>query len=408
MLPTARTRTAASIVRTSGATLASEDDGPRPDAPKRRGGEAHAVSREVGRGDFRRVASPRIRPRSKRPHVRRDPDERSARPRGGGDQRGGEGEVEEGGVAAHEPAAVEERLTQLGNPGDDRGKVEAASALGDVFPRPPPEHRVMYQGGGAKRRRRAGATGSPPEPDVLRERLAEARVEPLLEAVQALEQLAAHEQARALVQAELVGHPDGAIEGLPRDSGIGADGPLDELRLTQRRQPLGQPPRGWNAVGVGERQRVAPGMLGAQVPCPGRPNSGCSEHPRSGAGLGRHRRRPVRGAVVHDDDLEFPVEGLPGERGQRGADGSRGVPGRDDDADRLHRRENLDDRSMASRARRAAVRSSAVAGAGMREFWDARAEENAYYFIDNRLDYRDPDSDAFWTGGREALDTVIE
>ena len=63
---------------------------------------------------------------------------------------------------------------------------------------------------------------------------------------------------------------------------------------------------------------------------------------------------------------------------------------------------------MASRARRATVRSSAVADAGMREFWDARAEENAYYFIDNRLDYRDPDWDAFWTGGREALDKVIE
>jgi SAM-dependent methyltransferase len=43
----------------------------------------------------------------------------------------------------------------------------------------------------------------------------------------------------------------------------------------------------------------------------------------------------------------------------------------------------------------------------MREFWDARAAENAYYYVDNRLSYADPDLDAFWASGAEMLDAIL-
>lgn len=45
--------------------------------------------------------------------------------------------------------------------------------------------------------------------------------------------------------------------------------------------------------------------------------------------------------------------------------------------------------------------------AHMREFWDARARENALYFVDNRLDYRSPDAESFWQGGVEAVDRIL-
>ncbi len=40
----------------------------------------------------------------------------------------------------------------------------------------------------------------------------------------------------------------------------------------------------------------------------------------------------------------------------------------------------------------------------MAEFWDARARENAAYFVDSRLDYENPDLDAFWEAGVEVMD----
>ena len=40
----------------------------------------------------------------------------------------------------------------------------------------------------------------------------------------------------------------------------------------------------------------------------------------------------------------------------------------------------------------------------MRRFWDLRAREDAFYFVDNRLRYRDPDLDEFWAGGREVME----
>src|SRR5258708_7581787 len=39
----------------------------------------------------------------------------------------------------------------------------------------------------------------------------------------------------------------------------------------------------------------------------------------------------------------------------------------------------------------------------MRRFWDARARENAYYFINNNLDYWHTDEQAFWASGEETL-----
>jgi SAM-dependent methyltransferase len=44
----------------------------------------------------------------------------------------------------------------------------------------------------------------------------------------------------------------------------------------------------------------------------------------------------------------------------------------------------------------------------MRRFWDARADENALFFVDNKLDYRHPDEAVFWTRGEAELDSVLE
>jgi len=47
-------------------------------------------------------------------------------------------------------------------------------------------------------------------------------------------------------------------------------------------------------------------------------------------------------------------------------------------------------------------------GEQMRRFWDDRARENAYYYVDNRLDYGDPDTEQFWTEGQADLDALLE
>jgi SAM-dependent methyltransferase len=49
-----------------------------------------------------------------------------------------------------------------------------------------------------------------------------------------------------------------------------------------------------------------------------------------------------------------------------------------------------------------------MSGKGMREFWDARAEENPLYFVDNRLDYRHPDAARFWVNAEGELDSVLD
>ena len=40
-------------------------------------------------------------------------------------------------------------------------------------------------------------------------------------------------------------------------------------------------------------------------------------------------------------------------------------------------------------------------------FWDRRARENALYFVDNELSYREPDAEAFWRGGEEVVDKIL-
>jgi SAM-dependent methyltransferase len=45
---------------------------------------------------------------------------------------------------------------------------------------------------------------------------------------------------------------------------------------------------------------------------------------------------------------------------------------------------------------------------GMREFWDERAREDAFYFVDNRIKYKDPaEEERFWEMGREDLDRLL-
>ena len=45
---------------------------------------------------------------------------------------------------------------------------------------------------------------------------------------------------------------------------------------------------------------------------------------------------------------------------------------------------------------------------GMQEFWDERAREDAFYFVDNRIKYKDPAEEArFWEMGREDLDRLL-
>jgi methionine biosynthesis protein MetW len=43
----------------------------------------------------------------------------------------------------------------------------------------------------------------------------------------------------------------------------------------------------------------------------------------------------------------------------------------------------------------------------MERFWDARAREDAFWFVDSRLEYGAPDEQAFWAGGEEALDRLL-
>ena len=42
-----------------------------------------------------------------------------------------------------------------------------------------------------------------------------------------------------------------------------------------------------------------------------------------------------------------------------------------------------------------------------KDFWNARADESALYFVDNRLDYGEPDEKAFWDDGAAALDGLL-
>ena len=43
----------------------------------------------------------------------------------------------------------------------------------------------------------------------------------------------------------------------------------------------------------------------------------------------------------------------------------------------------------------------------MERFWDARAREQALWYVDSRLDYGEPDVETFWAGGEEALERLL-
>ena len=43
----------------------------------------------------------------------------------------------------------------------------------------------------------------------------------------------------------------------------------------------------------------------------------------------------------------------------------------------------------------------------MGSFWDARAREDAFFFVDNRLEYRNPDVERFWKRGEEDLARLL-
>ena len=44
----------------------------------------------------------------------------------------------------------------------------------------------------------------------------------------------------------------------------------------------------------------------------------------------------------------------------------------------------------------------------MRDFWDDRAREDAFYFVDNRQPYRHTDEEQFWREGERDLDTILD
>ncbi|MDQ6747543.1 MAG: methyltransferase domain-containing protein [Candidatus Dormibacteraeota bacterium] len=44
----------------------------------------------------------------------------------------------------------------------------------------------------------------------------------------------------------------------------------------------------------------------------------------------------------------------------------------------------------------------------MRAFWDARAKENAMWYIQSKLDFQNPDPQAFWASGEDALQRTLE
>jgi SAM-dependent methyltransferase len=43
----------------------------------------------------------------------------------------------------------------------------------------------------------------------------------------------------------------------------------------------------------------------------------------------------------------------------------------------------------------------------MRDFWDDRAREDPFHFVDNRQRYQHPDPDRFWAEGEKDLDTLL-
>jgi SAM-dependent methyltransferase len=49
-----------------------------------------------------------------------------------------------------------------------------------------------------------------------------------------------------------------------------------------------------------------------------------------------------------------------------------------------------------------------VSDARAERFWDERAREDAFYFVDTRLAYRGGEHDRFWSGGEEVVSHMLE
>src|SRR3954469_25231571 len=49
-----------------------------------------------------------------------------------------------------------------------------------------------------------------------------------------------------------------------------------------------------------------------------------------------------------------------------------------------------------------------VSDARVERFWDERAREDAFHFVDSRLPYRGGEDERFWTGGEEAVAHMLE
>ena len=177
---------------------------------------------------------------------------------------------------------------------------------------------------------------------------------------------------------------------------VGVHRALDQVGGGERREPGGEPAGRRDAVGVGERQRLAGGDRGAGVArrARARPRARARSRTASGAALD-HRGGVVGGAVVDHDHLELGARLLRGERGERGAEGRGGVARGDDDARGDHGADKLTGEIL-------------VRMTEMRDFWDARAAEDPYYFVDNRLTYGDPDTDEFWRDGERLVAEILE
>jgi SAM-dependent methyltransferase len=48
-----------------------------------------------------------------------------------------------------------------------------------------------------------------------------------------------------------------------------------------------------------------------------------------------------------------------------------------------------------------------VTSGSSERFWDERAREQALFFVDNTVDYRDPDVERFWAEGERAVDAIL-